>query len=202
MFAKGLEHVAVVVVVVKLQKLYLYCSLGKLKFCNEWRFSGVFEYWVPTLHVQELLLQKLLFCDSLQTFTIAKNSWEKKFPLSLSLSHSHILENLTFLLRIFQSLSHILENLTFVRISHSSWEIFQSFSHSWEPHICENLTCLLRFFHSLCLSLSLCEIFVENSSSLSHILPPEFSSYLFVENFVWSSWDLENLRERGGEGGR
>jgi hypothetical protein len=35
MFAKGLEHVAVVVVVVKLQKLYLYCSLGKLKFCNE-----------------------------------------------------------------------------------------------------------------------------------------------------------------------
>ncbi len=38
MFAKGLEHVAVVVVVVvvKLQKLCLYCSsLGKLKFCNE-----------------------------------------------------------------------------------------------------------------------------------------------------------------------
>jgi hypothetical protein len=39
MFAKGLEHVAVVVVVVvvvKLQKLCLYrSSLGKLKFCNE-----------------------------------------------------------------------------------------------------------------------------------------------------------------------
>jgi hypothetical protein len=37
MFAKGLEHVAivVVVVVVKLQKLCLYRSLGKLKFCNE-----------------------------------------------------------------------------------------------------------------------------------------------------------------------
>jgi hypothetical protein len=33
MFAKGLEHV--VVVVVKLQKLCLYRSLGKLKFCNE-----------------------------------------------------------------------------------------------------------------------------------------------------------------------
>ncbi len=38
MFAKGLEHVVhvvVVVVVVKLQKLCLYHSLGKLKFCNE-----------------------------------------------------------------------------------------------------------------------------------------------------------------------
>jgi len=35
MFAKGLEHVVVVVVVVKLEKLCLYRSLGKLKFCNE-----------------------------------------------------------------------------------------------------------------------------------------------------------------------
>ncbi len=161
MFAKGLEHVVVVVVVVvvKLEILCLYRSLGKLKFCNEWMFSGVFEYWVPTLHVKELLLQKLLFCDSLQNIHYCKEFLGKKNSLSLSLTHTHILENLTFvrishsswefftlsltflrtshlwvshiLVQKFSSLSHILENLTFVRISHSSWEFFTlSLSHS------------------------------------------------------------------------
>jgi hypothetical protein len=72
-----------------------------------------------------------------------------------------------------------------VRISHSCWE-----------------------FLSLSLSLSLTHthththIFVENFSSLSHILPPEFSSHLFVENLfdqvgIWRTWERE-----GGGGGR